>query len=241
MKKFSLLITLLQVFMVWPSALSQLLITDSKTVTIDFIDFNGTGFAPDPVSGQLDSDTWVITGFSDDDTLYFGDSGTTGDVARGSSNGGVTTGGIYAFDTGSGNIALGFQPCGSDWTPGSIILRIQNNSGKEIIRLDVTYSIFIHNDQGRANSFCFSHSADNIVYTNEKTLNYTSPETADVSLTWIEILKNISLTSLNIDNKEYYYIKWEGDDVSGSGSRLLQYSHPGFQWQLISAKHNLIL
>ena len=37
---------------------------------------------------------------------------------RGSSTGGVSTGGTYAFDIGGGNVALGVQPGGSDFSPG---------------------------------------------------------------------------------------------------------------------------
>ncbi|MBN1217568.1 MAG: hypothetical protein JXM69_01465, partial [Anaerolineae bacterium] len=124
--------------------------------TEEFTGFTGSGFDPNPGVGQLDSDIWSVTGLSDGD-LLFGDSQTTGDFARGPSAGGVTTGGVYAFDVG-GNTILGVQPGGTDFTPGEIILRLQNNTGSTITQLDVSYDIWYRNDQPRANSLNFSYS-----------------------------------------------------------------------------------
>lgn len=213
---FALLIVL--VFSISGEASSQLSISDSNMVVIDFAGFTASGFSPYPDSGQLDSDTWSVVGLSDGD-LGFGDYLVTGDFARGISDGGVSTGGIFAFETDSGNMALGVQPTSGDWSPGSFILKIQNNSGKEIIRLDVTYSILVYNDQGRSGSFNFFHSGDNITYKPENEPDYLSPEDADITPAWIETVRNISLDSLNIEDSGYYFLKWEGDDVSGTGSR----------------------
>ncbi|KPK86316.1 MAG: hypothetical protein AMS27_05275 [Bacteroides sp. SM23_62_1] len=197
---------------------SQLTISDSNVVVIGFTGFTASGFSPYPDPGQLDSDTWSVMGLSDGD-LGFGDYLATGDFARGISDGGVSTGGIFAFETDSGNIALGIQPTSGDWSPGSFILKIQNKSGIEIIELDLTYSILVYNDQGRSGSFNLLHSRDNITYTPENELDYLSPEAADVTPEWIETARNISLDSINIEDSGYYYLKWEGDDVSGIGSR----------------------
>jgi len=122
----------------------QLSIPDQNPVIINFTGFTGTGFAPDPAAGQLDSDDWLVTGLSDG-SMNFGDTKTTGDFARGASVGKVTTGGMYAFDVGLGNVTLGVQPGGTDWTPGSFVLRIQNNTGDIISKLDISYSI-IYNE-----------------------------------------------------------------------------------------------
>ncbi|MEM7054316.1 MAG: hypothetical protein AAF446_07170, partial [Pseudomonadota bacterium] len=83
----------------------------------DFSGFTGTGFDANPSAGQLDSDVFIVTGFNSG-TLDFGGSATSGDFARGEASGGVTTGGIYAFDIGAGNRTFGIQPGGNDFTPG---------------------------------------------------------------------------------------------------------------------------
>ena len=122
--------------------------------TEDFAGFTGAGFAPNPTSGQLDSDTWIVKGLSAGD-LDFGDTGTSGDYARGSSAGGVSTGGVYAFNTGGGNTILGVQPGGSDWTPGDFRLKLQNGTGTAITQLDISYEIWVLNNTSRANSLNF--------------------------------------------------------------------------------------
>ena len=179
--------------------------------------FTGSGFTTNPASGQLDADGWATTGLSDG-SKNFGTSNTTGDHARGSSSGGVSTGGFYGFDLGGGNRALGIQPTGSDWTPGTITLRISNNSTSVINDMDIDYNIYIRNDQSRASSFNFSYSYNNSSYTNASAGDYTSPE-ASGSTTWVANNKVISLSSLGLNPGEDFYLRWSGSDVSGSGSR----------------------
>ncbi len=74
----------------------------SKGFFQDFNDFNGIGFAPNPIIGQLDSNVWSVKGLSDGD-LDFGEMGTTGDFAREVSSGGVSSGGVYAFEFSTGD------------------------------------------------------------------------------------------------------------------------------------------
>jgi hypothetical protein len=190
----------------------------NAAVAEDFSSFDGSGFAPTPSAGQLDSDTWIVTGMSDGD-LSFGGTGTSGDYARSSSTGGVTTGGVYAFDVGSGNIALGSQAAGSDFTPGSFILRVDNESGSSATGFQIAYDIFVYNDQGRSNSFNFSYSTDNSTFTDVGSLDYTSPEAADGSPAWTQIGRSSSTITVAIPSGSSVYFSWTGDDVGGSGSR----------------------
>jgi hypothetical protein len=57
--------------------------------TENFQTYTGTGFAPAPAAGQLDSDLWASTGMSDAPTAPFGATFTTGDFARGVSPAGA--------------------------------------------------------------------------------------------------------------------------------------------------------
>ncbi|WP_176329699.1 ExeM/NucH family extracellular endonuclease [Thioflexithrix psekupsensis] len=184
----------------------------------NFQNFTGSGFSPTPAAGQLDSDIWSIAGF--DTNVAFGGTETTTstDPTRGSSTGGVSTGGVYAFNTGS-SIALGVQPGGSDFTPGDFILRINNNTGSTVDSLDVSYKIWVRNDQARANSFNFSYSVNGGAFTNVSALNFTSAATADATPSWQSNDRSATLTSLGLASGHNIELKWTGNDASGSGSR----------------------
>ncbi|MDX1652480.1 MAG: T9SS type A sorting domain-containing protein [Brumimicrobium sp.] len=186
-------------------------------LTIDFTGFDGSGFAPSPAAGQLNSNNWEIIGLSDG-PLNFGGTGTTGDFARGTSVGGVLSGGIYSFDNSTG-ASLGFQGTGTDFTPGAITLAIQNNTGDVIEDLDISYEVWVFNDQGRSNSVNFAHSADNMTFTAEPSLDFATTEIADASPAWQSNTRTITLTNLNLAVGAVYYLSWASDDVSGAGAR----------------------
>ncbi|MBC8045698.1 MAG: T9SS type A sorting domain-containing protein [Fimbriimonadaceae bacterium] len=195
---------------------AQLIVsTIGSPETIDFTGFDGSGFSTGPSDGQLNSNTWSVIGFSYGD-LLFGDEGTTDDFARGSTSGFETTGGIYGVDI-FGDQALMVQPTADDFTPGSFILKIENNSGTVIGQFDLAYDIYVLNDQGRSNSFNFSYSYDNITYTDVTDMDYNSPEASDFS-PYLEN-KSYSLTGIAIADGDFFYVRWTGDDVSGAGNR----------------------
>ncbi len=197
---------------------SDYLIDFNSTVTgVNSGSFTGSGFTSNPNSGQLDTDAWATTGLSDG-AKNFGISNASGDHARGSNDGGVSTGGIYGFDIGGGNRALGIQPTGSDWTPGTITLKIVNNSSSVINDMDIDYNIFVRNDQNRASSFNFSYSFNNSSFTDATGANYTSPQSSGGTV-WIANSRNVQLSNLSLNPGDDFYIRWSGSDAGGSGSR----------------------
>lgn len=212
---------LIQVATAW----AQLELNSSGTTyTIDFEStvsgvangsFTGAGFLPAPGAGQLDSDAWEVLGCSDGD-LTFGNVGTSNDLTRGGSVGSETTGGIYSFEVATGNYSLGWQPSGADLTPGSITLRLENTTGAMITRLQIDYEQYVYNDQPRANEVVFSFSYDNATWIPLDTL--TSTEAADASPAWVSTAISQNIGVLFPDNS-YLYLRWQTDDVSGSGSR----------------------
>ena len=198
------------------NAQAQLMLnTPGVPQTIDFTGFAGAGFQPGGGDGTLDSDLWGATGFSEGG-VDFGATVTTGDFARGSTAGLVTSGGIYAVDI-AGNQGLMVQPTADDFTPGSFILKIENNTGIDITELSVAYTLYVLNDQARSNSFNFSISYDNITYNPIPALDYTSPEAMDFT-PYINDLST-SITGLSFTAGSVLYLQWTGDDVGGSGSR----------------------
>lgn len=226
MKKILLLICALVV-----TVQAQLSLTGTGAHIVDFNTtlagvnngaITGGGFQSAPGAGQLDSDAWAVTGWSDG-ALAFGGIQTTGDYARGNVTAAQTTGGMYAWQFAAGSKGLMFQPGGGDWAPGTLTLRMQNNTGATITQLSISYDLWVRNDQARGNSFNFSYSADNSSYTAVGALDYTSTAAADaMGLTQVggsSPSRSTTITGLSVANGAYYYIRWTGNDVSGSGSR----------------------
>jgi len=191
--------------------------TMGVTVTEEFTSFAGEGFTSGLAVDQLDSDSWRVTGFSDGDVLW-GDDKSTGDFARGEDlDGGVSTGGVYAFDV-NANTILGIQPIEADFTPGTIELRVLNETGTTVPDWDVSYDLFYHNDQNRANSFNLSYSTDGSNYSGVPALDFTSPEAADASPSFAHVSRSTNIPA-SVNDGGYFYLRWTGDDVSGSGAR----------------------
>ena len=185
--------------------------------TISFNLYSGAGFQATPGPGQLDSDDWAITGWSDG-SLAFGGTRTTGDYARGLGALPVTTGGHYSFDLGASEASFGFQPGGSDFAPGTATLRMTNITGSTLNSVDLTYEIHVRNDQARANSLNFSFSANCSTFTTVPALDFTSPE-ALAGTSWVQSHRNTTLSGLAVPNGSSFCIRWSSADVSGTGSR----------------------
>ncbi len=210
----------------------QLIISSAgSTTTIDFEStltgsnqglFSGGGLdAGATAVGRLDSNSWKVLGLSES-SMAFGDMRVSGDFARGTSAGGVTTGGVYAFDASAfgGTIGLGVQPGGNDFTPGSITLKLNNNTGQAISNFALGYQVRIWNDQNRANSFNFSYSFDDSNYIPVNFFDVTSEEVAVGSPSW-ELAFDGGTTGggITLSHGSDLFFRWSGDDVSGGGSR----------------------
>ena len=180
--------------------------------------FDGTGFSPSPSAGQLSSGAWAVMGWSDGD-LDFNGTGTSGDYARGFTGSHPTTGGIYAFEPVTGNRSLGFQPGSGDWSPGSLTLRIQNQTGTNLTHLGIAYKLYVFNNADRSSSFNISYSTDNTSFTEIPVLNYMSPVISDVSPLWMLNERSAEIQGLSVPPGQYVYLRWSSADVAGTGSR----------------------
>lgn len=221
-----------------PHSFSQVMLDSSVTsASIDFEStvngigsglFQGAGFSPMPLDGQLDSDAFSIKGFSDGD-LLFGATAVSGDLARGAiSGGGTSTGGLYALADfpGPGGQSVAFQPGGTDFTPGSITLRIVNNDPEQlIVSLTVSYDIYELNDQGRSSYLYFSYSGDDVTYTPLPALDHFTAEPADASPEFVKVggpgpSRSVTIAPVSVGpNGGQIFLRWESDDFSGTGSR----------------------
>ena len=191
---------------------------DSTIEGINNGQYAGSGISTNPTAGKLNADGIAIDGFSDGN-IVFGMSSSSGDFARGTSTGGESTGGMYAFETSSGNMSIGFQSGASDFTPGSITIRFQNNTGTTITELMYTFEALEYNDQDRGTKIQFSYSSDNTTFITNDSLKTVSTETKDSSPSWRKHLFTQDLTGLSVADGDYYYIRFDFDDSTGSGSR----------------------
>ncbi|MEM6734950.1 MAG: T9SS type A sorting domain-containing protein [Bacteroidota bacterium] len=184
----------------------------------DFSFFDGSGFDTGPSAGHLNSNVWRIGGLSGSSTGGpFG-----GDYdAKGSSTGGIASSGIYSFDVGSGNATLGVQPDDLDFNPGTITLRLQNNTGATVTSLFVSYHVYINNDEDRSNNFGLSYNDDPLEggsYTSVNTLNVTSTAIRDAT-GFVLNEKSTIITGLNVANGNFFYLQWIVANADGSGSK----------------------
>lgn len=194
---------------------------DTTVAGVNNGQFTGTGFQSTPLAGQLDSDAFMITGFSDGD-LAFGGTRTTvpSDYTRGTTTGGVTTGGVYALNPSpapGGGAGLWVQPVGDDFTPGTITLRILNNGTTNITSLQVNYDIIFRNDQTRSQSLNFSFSNNNITYTPVPALDFATPAAAD-ALGNQSVARTTTITGITVVPGDNFYIRFSSDDLGTAGS-----------------------
>lgn len=212
-------VLLLSALVSLPAAAQYSMSALGVAVTEDYASFAGAGFAASPGAGQLDSDAYRLTGLSDG-TCNFGDTCDAGDYARGSSTGGVASGGMYAFTVDTGVIGLGVQPVGSDFTPGTVTIKFQNDTGDPITDFDISYDLWVNNDQSRGNNWFTYWSIDDGSYTQLGTLDYTSVEVADAN-GFVKVADQDESVSLGVSLAPggTLYILFEGADATGSGSR----------------------
>jgi hypothetical protein len=193
--------------------------------TVDFNSFTGDGAAPyhpsptPNIPGTLDTSAFAVGGMSDGN-LPFDATEVSGDFARGISTGGVSTGGMYAFDLGGGNRALGFQPTDSDMTPGILMARIDNNTGEPITAIEVSYDVVVYNDEGRSTSWAFSWATAEIgPYTEISELELITTEAADPIPSYSTTGHRVRIHGFTVANGGSFYLRWVTDDVGGAGSR----------------------
>ncbi len=98
-------------------------------------------------------------------------------------------------------------------------LRLLNSTGVTVTALQLSYDIYVRNDNDRANSFNFRYSADDNQYTTVSSLDFTSPGSADSSPEWTSTDRSVTLSGLSIAHGSQFYLQWISDDVSGSGAR----------------------
>ncbi|GFE64324.1 ExeM/NucH family extracellular endonuclease [Litoreibacter roseus] len=168
----------------------------------DFNDFLGNGFGAEPAVGQLDSDLWSVAGFN-----------SAADLARGATTGGETTGGIYALER-EGDNALWIQPGGSDFTPGALTLTLDTGE-TDLSDVTISYDLLSLNNTERANALNLSVSINGGAFMDMA--SFVTPEASSDAGIEIEAF-SVTLPG-TLPAGSTLVLQFEGNDVSGSGSR----------------------
>ena len=113
-------------------------------------------------------------------------------------------------------MAFGIQPISTDWNPGTLTLRIQNNTGSELTKINLEFTIYVRNDGDRSSSFDCSASVDGINYT--PLLTFASPASLD-AVDFISTTQSEMVTGLSVPPDGFVYVRWTGSDLGGSGTR----------------------
>ena len=163
---------------------------DSNLGGVSSGQFLGHGFTTTPSAGELNSNAFSVTGFSDGSLPFSGSSiGTDGsnDLYRGDVSAAVTTEGVYAYNGTVTNVAAGtpflggatapatgmasgtmalIQPSATEFnTNADLIIRAQNLTGEEIVSINVSADVCVRNDSNNSSSYVLAYSTDNLSYT----------------------------------------------------------------------------
>lgn len=202
-------------------------------LTIDFTTtvpgVNNGGFqglptlgATDPAAGQLDADAWDYNYDGATNAVIGAASAFPGTLPNGNgySDGGALATGVSSTGV-NGQFAFGIQPTGGHFTAGSLTLRVQNSTGAAIEQLAVAYQVGVFNDMARSNSFTLYWSATNAAgsYAPVAASLVASPADADAAPQWVVTDVAVTLNGFSVPNGSFLYLRWLGDDISGSGQR----------------------
>ncbi len=186
---------------------------------IDFAGYAGDGLVPSPAAGQLDSDSWKVTGMNDGDGT-FGGTFDDGDFAEGASDGGESgggEGGLWAFRVAPGDPAFGMHQTGDDLTPGRVTLRLVNASGAPLVDPTIRFEGWVFNDATRASAVEFAWSTDGDAFIGVAGMRWTSPEDPAATPSWQRTPLETTLVGTTLGVGQLLYLRWTTDYLSGSG------------------------
>lgn len=230
MKRLS---TLLLVAALAGPASAQVPVSDTP-VTLDFNDFRGAGFAAEPAAGQLDSDSYDVNGDAGPEAnrpATFGDAQTEDVFARGSSVGGVTAEGVYAFETATGDYALGVQPSATFFGPGPaggsggyVTVRFQNATSRTLSAVTVQGEVKVLNNGGRSTAFGIGLIPDVIVTGGQEQSRGEPQRVLDDTFTpgaatadgWTTTSFNTTVAGIELSPGENFYVRMFVSDSPNS-------------------------
>lgn len=137
---------------------------------------------------------------------------------RGINDGDISTGGCYAWDTGTNDFALGYQPTSDEFTPGFFEASFSNSADIVYRFIKVEYDFVARNNENRSSKLELQILMPDGSMGTASTLSTEQGE--DVPALWKRI-RSSCLVQLPqpIAPDEVFRLRWCGDDDGGSGSR----------------------
>lgn len=190
--------------------------------------YNGSGLSPSGAQGRLSTASWRVSinpgpGGS---TQYNSPATTSPLFGRGPSPGATATNGLYAFQTGGDNIALGIKPFQQfnanvfSVSPGGYVdLRSQNKTNQAVEEAYVSFVYYVFNNGNFSTSYTFSYSLDGFNFIELPDLDFETPVASDMSATWKKYVYSVKISGLSIPMDGFLHIRWAGEDGAGSGTR----------------------
>lgn len=192
--------------------------------------FNG-GMSPAGLPGKLNTSSWRIGLNQNSFSSYYGEQ--PGQVyGWGLNNGSTGIAGIYPFQTGNGNIALGVKPTlqglpsnyiFSSNQGGFFELSSRNKTQETIMEAYVSFVYYVYNNTQFSTKFTLSYSNNSILpgdYLPKSEMEFESEVTADAQPEWKKYVRAVKITGLSIPPDGFLYIRWSGEDTSPSGQGL---------------------
>jgi hypothetical protein len=189
--------------------------------------YTGAGLSPTATPGRLNTSAWRVSinpgpGGS---TQYNSPATSNPLFGRGPSTGGSATNGIYAFQTGGDNIALGVKPFVQlnsnvfSTPPGGFFeLRSRNKTDQPVEEAYVSFVYYVYNSSSFSTSFKFSYSVDGFNFTPLPEFDFVTPTTLDNPVVWKKHVYSVKISGLSIPLDGFLYIRWAGEDAGGSGT-----------------------
>ena len=139
---------------------------------------------------------------------------------RGVSNGGVTTGGCYAWETAAGNRSIGCQPTTDKFTPGWIQASFSNSSHRAYRFLKIQFDAVCLNNENRSSTLNLELRLSSGRVVPVAAAAFQSDEAAGLSASWTRTQRTCCIAIPEpIQNGQSFSLRWIVDDKGGSGSR----------------------
>lgn len=225
---FSFLLTVFSIFGIADSVKGQLLLQPDRPVILHFDHYSGTGFSPEPASGQLNSSLWILDGsaeapdtdFNRNGQLDFEEStGSAGYYGHGLWDERSSTPGLYALPLESGNRAIALL---ARQGRSSLTLRIRNQADTPVNNISLSYDLLALKRRGPEGTVKvhLSYSNDNRHFREVKDGAFSTSGLSRRKPGWQLQAVSTELDRIVIPAQGYFFLKWtfESDGAERAGN-----------------------
>jgi hypothetical protein len=137
---------------------------------------------------------------------------------RGINDGDLSTGGCYAWEVGTNDYALGYQPTTSEFTPGYFEVAFSNSSDTVYNFISMRYDLVTLNNEDSSFKLQLQLLRVGMPAVDSATIATTAAQDDPAHWTRTRVSCYVQLEK-PIQPGEMFSIRWYGDDGTGSGAR----------------------